>query len=507
MSCAHQFTTEDEKNAHILAHFEQRVCEDCDQNLLRIGDNFYVLHATLTCIRRCEIKQEIESDEQNHSELSRIKVHPIDARQYDNSYVKQEQTNDGSNQLDTMAVQIDPSSLAFQGPEFDETNKQLNSTILSTESNSNEKLYEKSKALMASLLNSLSAKEVPPKSPESPNRIKKYPCTYDGCNASYKTSSSRTLHIYRIHGSKRFECEECKKTFPTGSEFRRHVKTHGAQEKYSCDKCGMTNVSQRSLQRLHEHPKYKCDECGVAFCRHDQLRDHENYVHHKPLDISKCPVDGCNKMLTAAKRRDHMARMHKVIQHTCDVCQQIFTSFNQLREHMNDHGIKSQGYDCSHCGTTGISKETLENHHSKQNFTCKWCDRRFCLRTQLKQHHLQDSCKPETPISRSLANKLLKRYKCKVEGCNEMVSTNNRSYHMATKHTAKNEQFQCDICKKSAATKSMIRFHILRMHVPSSKKFKCNLCGKAYLSQSILDWHHTYSHVKEKKFMVKFIYF
>lgn len=462
--CAQQFASVAEKNAHTLDHFERQMCQDCNQNLLRIGDNFYIVHATLTCIRHTEIKYEHETDEVNLNALSAIEVHPIDAQQYDDDIIKTENVNDSFEQLDTI---------------------RLATTVMHIDTCISIPMHGSSEIIPQSINNA-------PNIEETANRHQQFSCTYDRCDAML-TRASHKLHIASVHAENCYECDACKIVFTNRSELCRHIVSHDV---ISCSRCGSTNLTEAAFMRHHQKPNFMCRECGLTFCKFSQLKTH--YKQHPGADPNSA-IDLVSKLSI-----EQVRARKKIKKHRCDICQKIFATLFEIRAHMNVHGAKvDRSHKCVVCGKSNLSKSSWWRHHSKQNVACNWCDRRFCTRTNLNQHRLDDHCGPEIPASQAIANKTLKRFKCKVEGCNELISTNSRSYHMKMKHTLRSKQFQCDICGKCFAAKSTIHYHILRMHVPSSKKFKCTLCGKAYLTQGILDWHHKKSHIKEKSFMVK----
>lgn len=400
--CAQQFATIAEKNAHILEHFHKQICQGCNQNLLRIGDSVYILHAELACISKSRTQHDNELDEQNYNELSVIKVDPIDARQYDDDFVKKEEINDAFDQpnamsLDTIQMHTDETSSKHVMSEIDDSNEQIDSSAFLDEWNIKDGLNEESTGGGSSdeseMVELTSVNKGQAESSKTIDSDKNYRCTFEGCNAMVKRRGL-AMHITKVHiKGKRFECDVCKKLFQTGKQYRRHVKTHDTREKFSCDNCGSTNLSEESLRRYHRDPKFKCVECGLIFCKMNQLKNHS----------SKDP-----------------------------------------------------------------------NHQ----------------------------CYNKAKSNRPVRDKTIKQYQCKVDGCNAIINKNNHSYHMATKHLPKFDQYQCDICKKFCAAKSSIYAHILRLHVPLSSKNKCNLCGKAFIYKSLLQLHIQNSHMKEKRFTV-----
>lgn len=58
--CPFAFRTLQEKDEHSMSHFKRETCRKCDQNLIRIGGNYYVLHSAITCNDRSTPKHCIE---------------------------------------------------------------------------------------------------------------------------------------------------------------------------------------------------------------------------------------------------------------------------------------------------------------------------------------------------------------------------------------------------------------------------------------------------------------
>ena len=56
--CQQTFDSAADKNDHILEHFAQETCTECNENLIRIGAYMYVRHTEATCIKRTVISEE-----------------------------------------------------------------------------------------------------------------------------------------------------------------------------------------------------------------------------------------------------------------------------------------------------------------------------------------------------------------------------------------------------------------------------------------------------------------
>lgn len=56
--CTQTFESSAAKDEHILEHFARETCNDCHQDLIRIGGNLYVLHNGATCIKEYDYDNE-----------------------------------------------------------------------------------------------------------------------------------------------------------------------------------------------------------------------------------------------------------------------------------------------------------------------------------------------------------------------------------------------------------------------------------------------------------------
>lgn len=401
--CSQRFGSTADKNAHILDHFEQQICQKCDQNLLRIGDNFYILHATLTCISGSVIKQETESDEPNDNGICSIQVHSIDAKQF----------------------------------EINRDFNEQNSVIIKHESNET------------------IGNNVPPFENQSASKSKrtkeKYPCGYDGCDATFSATKNRKLHMARKHADKCFECSECEKVFSTNCQLRRHMLSHDVQMKFSCGKCGLTDLSERSFKRLHQNPKFVCRKCNVTFCKFTQLNNHICANSNEVIDV------GSGMLIEPVEMRQTVKKIQFPASQSVDekTNDEHYENSGQIQQHMISHSTQKK-YNCSKCGSTDLTKGSFNRHHLTPNLMCHECGVTYCKFSQLKDHYKQHTgANPYDGIDLSAklsvkeisAQKREKKYQCSFDGCNELVSSTSRRMHLASKH--KLVQLECDLCKKT----------------------------------------------------------
>lgn len=438
MFCSLTFNTNSEKNIHILDHFEQEFCLKCDQNLLRIGDNLYVLHGTITCIGT-KLKHESIDDEMNDIAYSPVHHEQVDVKQWEPQYteqtdedfdnlpeidalnssdIKYEQNEDqGLPEIESVAIEnmVEPLSQL----QHDSNSNQIKITCDNCGSKNLSKLSFKRHheipgfkcsecdvtCCKVSLLKVHYRKHHPSADPyqgidirhkttiHDSKSSKKYKCAYENCDEMFSLASRR-FHIDSKHNGQPYRCDICQKPFTLLGSARRHMEVHDANRKrFKCNTCGATNLTEQFFKRYHETPGFKCSECGDAFCKVGQLKEHY-HKYHPDVD-------------------------------------------------------PYQGFDIGHRSTI---------------------------------RYMYDS-------------KSIKKFKCTFDGCDEMLSIGSRRSHIEHKH--KGKTYECDICKKMFSTKDTIRYHILRVHAPLTlRKFKCDLCIKSYITESELRKHYNQTHHK-----------
>ncbi|CAG0897966.1 unnamed protein product [Darwinula stevensoni] len=156
------------------------------------------------------------------------------------------------------------------------------------------------------------------------------------CLVCHKMVKNLTLHM-RSHGSKKFKCSMCQKTFTHRCNLQAHQLLHAPNM---------------------EKP-YQCKVCKRGFIREDKLKDH--VVQHSR-----------NKA-----------------RYTCSECDKRFairtTYFLHMREHVNP------GYfPCYQCGKAFTRSSYLKAHQKvhgpPQNFPCPTCRKVFAWRSNMIKH-------------------------------------------------------------------------------------------------------------------------
>lgn len=376
-----------QKTVHILTHFEQEICDICNQNLFRIGENFYVLHGAITCIPR-NIKTETSPPPPSPYEL-------IDEYERDDTSAQSviQFVQDLKDESEAIEDENGMSDQHFSPTQEDyvDTAEDYVDLAVSIEPSIKDERFDQ-----------YSARE---------NRCEKtqsLKCT----KIIENQNTTRVKAKYRQNGSKNthFECNECDKTYTRSDHLKRHViEVHRASEKkFACTDCG----NKFSLQyRLNSHKKSSkiCNICGKLFCMQRQLLVHQEEEHdmfekdnEKNIKSSKCKIDGCNEEIAAYRWIEHMANKHtaskqkkKVNRYECETCHKTYRTKDGVEFHiLSIHCPSSKKYKCQICSYTTVTQKALEVHQKKihfkpRNFMCSECGKTFLLRSNLKMHSYQ----------------------------------------------------------------------------------------------------------------------
>lgn len=357
-----------QKSVHLLTHFHQEICGTCDQNLICIGENFYVLHGTITCIPRsvkteplsCELAVEQKLDE--YTEFA-------DGQFVDD--LKKEVEDQDFDQQCALSQEGCLDADDFERNDNAPLSKQSVKDYSSDQNDAHEDILGEA---------------------QSSNRTTKI-----------QKPKANVQKLYRVlkGKNKRYQCIECEKTYSRTDHLKTHVlSVHRPSDKaFECIECGQKFAAQ---YRLNDHKKYRavCNTCGRMFCtkKLQQLHQAEEHDYRETTATSSiCHYNGCNELVAECGWAEHMANKHPNINrkekkpdpYECDICSKTYKTKTGVEFHLlSVHFPSTKKFKCKICGYATVSQKLLEQHQRKihieqRNFMCSVCGKTFRLNHQI----------------------------------------------------------------------------------------------------------------------------
>lgn len=401
--CPQTFGNATEKDDHTLEHFAQETCTDCNQNLIRIGGNLYVLHNVVTCIRRelkterhsesCVVGHSLPSNEQQKEFFYIHSIHPAIRDEIQlKSEVKTEHSSDGDGL---------PNSVPIVIPPIDPIECTLESSNLAT--------------------NCFDGVEVKVEPEEiQPLDVELVPMDIPEPKPNHSTVERKRQ---KNHNSKRERTAMMSKS--QTDETLKNVAPRKCNERTNekCNLCGQIFYNKHSL-RGHKVRKHSADDaifchrCATIFSTVDELQIHQNYCLSKFKKYRQKQLKRIQKIEDENRRKfecymckhrmykykqsvdKHMRRNHPTpddqlndIKFMCNICGKFLSSHGSFAFHMQAH-TGEKPYKCTHDGCDMMfSSVSNRNAHVKSHIdpkphacTVDGCTERFTRPMFLQRH-------------------------------------------------------------------------------------------------------------------------
>ncbi|XP_031628852.1 zinc finger protein 62-like [Contarinia nasturtii] len=472
--CPQTFGTAFEKDDHVLEHFAQEICTECNQHLIRIGRNLYTLHNAVTCIR-ADIKSEAE-----------IALCPVTNQ----SMCSTKSQHDMKDCLATESICVENVLIKPEPYSYDEREYDLMRTDLLIDNEGTNFDVAIDSAVQVEIIEGQSVLEC--------SELDFSDKSYDKLSGRKRKNRNRSkcdecgkwLHVYALKRHKKVKhqspiCTICTKSFPSEEELLNHQ-----------------SVCMLKLTESNKDDEYKCDVPGCEKVYHlkASLQRHQK-LSHDPDNDSQVACEICNKVMNSLSIPRHMRVSHNSAgEFVCKICSKVFKGEDELVAHKPECSLRRSNqewnkrgvFECEICKKTYSSRATVykhkQKHHnpnglrkSEQNVPvpCHICGK-LMFAESLKKHIILQHHEPGTHICR-LCVKIFP---------NEEELANHQQ------ECDKTGEFECHVCKKGFFLKASLVRHVKTIHDLQREKeepIACDECGKM-LSKKTLKTHKRIKH-------------
>jgi KRAB domain-containing zinc finger protein len=269
---------------------------------------------------------------------------------------------------------------------------------------------------------------------------------------------------------KKFQCQQCPKSFDKQRNLFQHEQTH--KPKFKCEICNKKVRLLRAHLKSHESIKeFNCDHCPAGFVTKNHL-DRHMWTHRrdKLFNCTHCKQGFNNVSNFKAHILSHSTNP-KPFQ--CDLCPKNYARKQQVKEHLM--AIHSeQIFKCNECDCTTKTKSALNHHKSMhsnlKSFSCRTCEKKFKTKTEVRQHQS--------------VHRTTKNFECKT--CGKMFKTEKETRQHQVVHGENFEVFHFN---------HDFNCYFLSILV-AGKNFACSKCPKTFKSKDNLKQHER-SHLND----------
>ncbi len=248
----------------------------------------------------------------------------------------------------------------------------------------------------------------------------------------------------------------------------------------------------------------KCEECDQdqIFSSADALRIHVNTFHRKTKRFlcAFCDFDGNS----VGDLKDHVNSEHEGNFNNCTECEFKAWAHSVLRRHINIKHCNMKAFGCKHCDYTSMSKATLMSHivkkHKKSSKQTSVRRRKTKRKRQYEDDDFIDDSyldEDDEDADAMIPAKRPVKFKCCF--C-EFISHSKKSFQNHLDDIHEGNRTQCLECDFKAPIISHLRRHIDSVH-KGLKKFACNSCDFRATTKQSLDRHVRVKHMDLKDLM------
>lgn len=466
--CPHTFETAAAKDDHVLEHFAQEICLECNRNLVRIGSSLYVKHDGSICSMKApkpEKTVETQDDGQCVLNIEHMTVESI----------KSEQQNMTENSNESIDFDL------LDG--FDNQTAITESDGQSISSDIEFKLQD----MLCKHKIQINSEKIEQVSIDAENAVDvaENKITCEICGIFFGQKQSLLKHSILKHSLPDvIFCNICARLFATITDRDTH--------RSEC------SVRRRKQTNSKSHPDLRCDICDTKCDTEKTFRSHMMQIHLRRVVSVKCKYcfslflkkswlkeHRCPKKLAKIGKQSQVPRKRRGAgEIQCNLCFTKFQSNHNLRNHMiRKHDSTKEKFECKTCKAMFMKESTLMNHNCpKGTYTCNICGEKLQRLVSLQMHQIRFHSAPDvifcdicTKLFATVDERDSHRWECIMR--KRLPGIENFS------------KFECYICKKRMATKGNLLAHMRRKHDPDVDRFKCKTCSHIFMRELSLRQH------------------
>lgn len=225
------------------------------------------------------------------------------------------------------------------------------------------------------------------------------------CDNKYSTWAELNQHKKTDH----LQCPTCMKSFDSFQNMTHHTrnthyKNRNVQRRFNCDNCSksyfyMYQLKEHLLTHSAIRPTKICDfkNCGKSFRSVVALNSHKRKIHFRELNLKPLVNDQafmcqlCGQFLKSIQVYESHMRIHRNEKpFKCTDCDKTFTDKSTLTKHYRVHQ-NIRPHKCDQCPLTfktnsALRVHKISIHDTEMKYECQICGKRTKMKYNLTMH-------------------------------------------------------------------------------------------------------------------------